>query len=337
MLDYLVYVYCLTWAAQVFTEEVLPTATMLPIPTITPGPNSCETFKSLFGLTYKQMRAKNITYNMLKIDHITSKNEQVDLTDINKFLENIKGPKNIILLIHGFMESSKGAMVQTLAREYKKKDGVEIFAVDGRNAIGIEYFVSTTYARFLGEELGWFLGVIVKNGVNPAKISVVGHSLGAHIAGVAGQVVQENTGQKLGRITGLDPARPCFTNIHPEGRLDPSDAGFVDVIHTNAGVLGLSQSVGHLDFYPNGGSSQPGCVLTTCHHSRAWEFFAETIMSPDRFPGRKCWNLTSFQNGDCRNNKVAYMGARLRSVTPGKYYLSTSESPPFGLGESGSG
>lgn len=42
--------------------------------------------------------------------------------------------------------------------------------------------------------------------------------------------------------------------------LDPSDALFVDVIHTGAGILGQWGPNGHADFYVNGGTSQPGCL-----------------------------------------------------------------------------
>ncbi len=47
-------------------------------------------------------------------------------------------------------------------------------------------------------------------------------------------------------------------------RIDPSDAKFVDVIHSNgddifSGGFGMRLSCGHVDFYPNGGQQQPGC------------------------------------------------------------------------------
>jgi hypothetical protein len=60
----------------------------------------------------------------------------------------------------------------------------------------------------------------------------------------------------------LDPAGPDFYLSEIPDRLDASDALFVDVIHTDGapnmisgfGYLGV---LGHVDFYPNGGSAQP--------------------------------------------------------------------------------
>jgi len=46
----------------------------------------------------------------------------------------------------------------------------------------------------------------------------------------------------------------------PDDRLDFTDASYVDVMHTNAGQNGLNKDIGHMDYYPNGGSKQPGCV-----------------------------------------------------------------------------
>jgi hypothetical protein len=58
---------------------------------------------------------------------------------------------------------------------------------------------------------------------------------------------------------GLDPALPFFASLSRSWKLDANDARFVDVIHTNVGVLGKVDNTGHADFYVNGGSVQPAC------------------------------------------------------------------------------
>ena len=62
---------------------------------------------------------------------------------------------------------------------------------------------------------------------------LVGHSLGSHLMGYIGAYVAENSLEKLGRITALDPAGPYFQDTPPIVRLDPSDAVLVDAIHTD--------------------------------------------------------------------------------------------------------
>ena len=88
-------------------------------------------------------------------------------------------------------------------------------------------------------------------------------------------------------LLGLDPAGPLFDSVRTS--LDKSDAKFVDVIHSDgaevlAGALdtfsklgkefgklrtistmdslGTLKQQGHVDFYPNGGLHQPGCMKT---------------------------------------------------------------------------
>ena len=62
-------------------------------------------------------------------------------------------------------------------------------------------------------------------------------------------------------IIGLDPAGPLHTNVDADFRLDKGDADQVDVIHTDTLVFGTNrvETVGHIDFFPNGGDNQPGC------------------------------------------------------------------------------
>lgn len=83
--------------------------------------------------------------------------------------------KVIAVLIHGFMESSDGVMVQKVAPEFLKK-GVYVFALDGRNVISFEYLRSSTYVRLLGEKLGKILADAV-NGNYVQKKLLIAHGI----------------------------------------------------------------------------------------------------------------------------------------------------------------
>lgn len=91
------------------------------------------------------------------------------------------------------------------------------------------------------------------------ELHTIGHSVGAQILGVAGHYVQNKCHQKIGRITGLDPAGPLFQDMAAWRRLDEGDATFVDVIHTDEFYLGYKGNIGSIDFHVNCGQFQPGC------------------------------------------------------------------------------
>lgn len=126
--------------------------------------------------------------------------------------------------------------------------------------------------------------LVTEHSLQLSKLIVIGHSLGAHIAGIAGQQV---TAGKLPIIVGLDPAFPLFTRNNATNRLSADDAEYVQVIHTNGGRLSISYPVGDADFYVNWGNDQPGCSGTK---SSMWTryimtpiYFVNLIIFPLRF------------------------------------------------------
>lgn len=79
----------------------------------------------------------------------------------------------------------------------------------------------------------------------------IGHSLGAQVSGQTAHLLKQDNSWKIERITGLDPAKPCFTkNLDSILRIDKEDADFVDIIHTQAGsgdedsALGVYANIG---------------------------------------------------------------------------------------------
>lgn len=102
------------------------------------------------------------------------------------------------------------------------------------------------------------------------------------------------------------------------------DADYVDVIHTDAkpfvsaGGLGLSEPCGHVDFYPNGGHTQPGCNQRVeqfiqeresfflgvqrylgCDHVRSYELFIESIKKPSTPFAITCDSYADYLWGNC--------------------------------------
>ncbi|VVC94632.1 unnamed protein product [Leptidea sinapis] len=144
------------------------------------------------------MQGENTTMlrEKLNLDLITQNgNKKYNITSTNR-LQRIMRSRPIVILIHGYMETSDGVMVQALGTEFLKISDLNVFALDGRNVIGLEYLRSSTYVRFMGEELGRLLSGVIKRGQNASMITLIGHSLGAHVAGVAGEKVKQDTGHK---------------------------------------------------------------------------------------------------------------------------------------------
>uniref|UniRef100_A0A8C3LN49 Triacylglycerol lipase n=1 Tax=Chrysolophus pictus TaxID=9089 RepID=A0A8C3LN49_CHRPC len=199
-------------------------------------------------------------------------------------------------------------------------EDVNCILTDWRGGSSGLYTDAVNNVRIVGAELVFLVNLLEKDyGYSPANIHFIGHSLGAHAAGEAGR---RKPG--IGRITGLDPAGPLFQYTPPMVRLDPSDAKFVDIIHTHAGHLffdfapGILQTCGHLDFYPNGGKKMPGCrqlrvppavrnindLMRTyrslgCGHKRSLRYYAESIITPNGFVGYQCETYRAFISGAC--------------------------------------
>jgi pancreatic triacylglycerol lipase len=111
-------------------------------------------------------------------------------------------------------------------------------------------FQATANTRLVGLEIAHLVKRLQEDfELRLEDVHLIGHSLGAHTAGYAGERLPG-----LGRITGLDPAEPYFQGMGSAIRLDKTDAQLVDVIHTDGKSLwfleipgyGMSQGCGHL-------------------------------------------------------------------------------------------
>nr|KAG5709788.1 hypothetical protein BaRGS_032612 [Batillaria attramentaria] len=109
-----------------------------------------------------------------------------------------------------------------------------VILVEWKDGAATLYGQATANTRIVGAQIAQLIEYL-QNTTNakPGDMHIIGHSLGSHVAGYAGE-----------RTPGLDPAEPYFQYTDKVVRLDPTDALFVDVIHTDVSSF-FSVETGH--------------------------------------------------------------------------------------------
>lgn len=168
------------------------------------------------------------------------------------------------------------------------------------------------------------------------NVQIAGQSLGSHIAGRVGRIIFKKFNFRIGVIFGLDPAGPQFDmQILPKDqfRLNPNNARFVQILHTGMALLGNPDTLGHADYYGNGGACQPDCDCSSlpgmqCNHMRAVYLFRASMYL--MAIGYQC-----VFNNECATmpfdevfHRIDYYGIHTRG-RHGVFYVPTSAKPPF--------
>ncbi|XP_014218836.1 pancreatic triacylglycerol lipase-like [Copidosoma floridanum] len=265
--------------------------------------------------------------------------------------------RRTVFIVHGFASSADEPWVKNLTAAFLKREDVNAIAVDWKNGASFirGYTISARNTRSTGKEISEFVSRIVDAAWKPnstvawGPMYLVGHSIGAHVSAFAANEIQKNNGPwDVTRITGLDPAGPCFDKVGEDMRLDSSDAPFVDVIHTNMATratvgFGLSDQSGHMDFYVNGGARQPACqdqwMDISCDHSMAYRYFIDSLGYHDgvtcsffasKSNGNRYWSSIFKGPEDC-NEKVE-MGInaeKYKNKCSGTFDVATGKASPF--------
>lgn len=179
-------------------------------------------------------------------------------------------------------------------------------------------------------------------GVNPSSVAISGHSLGTHIAGLAGKYLITQGVGKLDQIVGMEPPYLGFNLNYPDTLLTKNDASHVQVIHT--GILSFGEALGTADYYPNYGKGQPGCgwdLAGLCAHERSWFFYVESIKASsgvgNKFIARRCANYAAITSKNCvASGANSWMGGEpLDVAASGFYFMNVNAAAPFAKGAAG--
>ncbi|XP_072197089.1 pancreatic triacylglycerol lipase-like [Excalfactoria chinensis] len=273
---------------------------------------------------------------------------------------NFRTSRKTRFVVHGFIDEGEEGWPADLCKKMLTVEDINCIAISWKTGARCAYTQASNNVRVVGAEIAYFIGVLKDQySYSPANVHIIGHSLGAHVAGEAGKRMPG-----VGRITGLDPAQPYFQDTPIEVRLDKTDADFVDIIHTDTAPFipnigfGMAPAIGHLDFYPNGGVEMPGCDknplsqivdldgiwegtkdFVACNHLRSYKYYYDSIGYPDGFLGYTCGSYDAFKvscfpcpSGGCPN--MGHYADKFKGKISGsvvKLYLNTASARDFPL------
>lgn len=187
------------------------------------------------------------------------------------------GSQPSYVLVHGFLSSWNGDNWMCNIKDLILNNSqANVFIVDwsggAKPMLPLDYGQAVSNTRHVAKLVAGFVNQLnyMSSQEDSGHFHCIGHSLGAHICGFIGYAVKN-----LGRITGLDPAGPCFHSKSSskaearaattgqlqsdKRRLSPESAQFVLALHTDTSLFGLDENCAHYDVYVNGGRKQPKC------------------------------------------------------------------------------
>lgn len=110
----------------------------------------------------------------------------------------------LTFIVHGYTQNGNEGWIKTMRKELMKRAKMNIIVVDWGRGSGLMYSTAVHNTPKVGSDIARLLHSLHKrHNYDVAKVHVIGHSLGAHVAGFAGAKIKgKMAGKKLGRITG---------------------------------------------------------------------------------------------------------------------------------------
>ncbi|RWS01172.1 epithelial chloride channel protein-like protein, partial [Dinothrombium tinctorium] len=189
-------------------------------------------------------------------------------------------PKKVRVYIHGHLTQRVGSDIRDAT--FKCSPAIDaIVLANWTTAKALPRYNYDTIrmnVEFASKCVAVKLYLLDRNGT--IDYELVGHGMGAHIAGMTARIFKIHSKRVIKAITGLDPVGRVF-NDHKSLSLQCTDSRVVSVIHTNTAVYGSKHKICENDLYPNGGERQPDCenVLERdiCSHRKARQIYIEKL------------------------------------------------------------
>uniref|UniRef100_A0A182VQU1 Lipase domain-containing protein n=1 Tax=Anopheles minimus TaxID=112268 RepID=A0A182VQU1_9DIPT len=237
----------------------------------------------------------------------------------------------LTIVIHGWQDSSNLTVYNALAANYLRfVKNTNYCVLDWKPYAEFAYQIAARQSTpVVANYLFQFLQYISILYFPLEKVSLVGFSMGAQIAGLTGKLLPG----RIGAIYALDPAGALFSlpvDIGRKRRIADTDAKYVQVVYTTRYTLGFGPLVGTQNFLPNGGyHPQAPCKplndgleeferAMRCSHVFALKLFTDSLDPANPIVGQRCRQIVGVRV--CLFQPKDRLGIYANRI-PGDFYL----------------
>ncbi|XP_037931825.1 lipase member H-like [Teleopsis dalmanni] len=258
-----------------------------------------------------------------------------DLNSIN--ISNYNPEHRTKIIIHGWRSSYERTPNPPVRNAYLATGDYNVISVDWSFYAHSVYTQAVKRVPEVGKIVADFVDLLNENfGLDFDQLVVIGHSLGAHIAGYCGKNVLRG---KIGAIVGSDPALPLYFYPLNSTHLSRTDAKFVLTLQVTGGREGFLRPIGDMTFYPNWGRGLPFCgidLLGGCSHNTANVVYSDSIRGKSYAPIYQCDNFEEIKEKiGCNKLVDVRLGDPLDiERVDGIYYFSTKDEYYLNVGKS---
>lgn len=138
-------------------------------------------------------------FNLFLLDRNNKNGTVISVSNVIDF----NPAKETKFIVHGFFHSGAKVYFQEMKDALLGAGDFNVIIVDWSKGNGLPYTQATANTQIVGADIAILVNkLIASHGASADRIHCIGHSLGAHICGYAGQRIVG-----LGKITGLDPVK----------------------------------------------------------------------------------------------------------------------------------
>ncbi|XP_028966847.1 phospholipase A1 2 [Galendromus occidentalis] len=305
---------------------------------------TCQTF-GLEGLPADELELP-VSRNNLEGPSIRISPDNVD-----RAVESVENGTFLNIIVHGYGGSAKQEWITTLKDKILQYDKRAVITIDWQDGADskVNYMQAVRNSQLIGRQIASLLYQLMNRtsgAIHSKRTHLIGLGLGAQMAIFFWdyfRLISDN--YVISKITALDPSKAYFEDYRLH--VNTSMARFVEVIHTSAGRLpwlsyGMSNPVGHVDFYMNGGSSpQPGCEFASsqgaaCSSLRAALYYIEAVDRSTNctFDSFACiGGLNQYLAGNCDEDpdydSTITLDRTQKSIGRGVQIVETNDRSPF--------